>query len=143
LNALLNFPVELEELDGSDYSWIQYLPPRTDSEGIVLRAGGIGTLGERLLELLHSTCDAYFPVDSLPPKSSIVSTTQLEKPQSLPANPDDWITTGEGEASKIEEILGPVMLLLRKLSMIGEANEMFQFVLFPPDLYVSSVHIRL
>ncbi|GAA6017215.1 hypothetical protein JCM11491_001855 [Sporobolomyces phaffii] len=134
LNALLNFPLELEELDGSDYSWIQYLPPRTDSDGIVLRAGGVGSLGERLLELLQATCDAYFPVDSIPPKSNLVSTTYPEKPHVLPANPDDWIATGEGEASKIEEILGPVMLLLRKLSMVGEANEMFRFVLFPPDL---------
>ncbi|GAA5910496.1 uncharacterized protein JCM6883_003029 [Sporobolomyces salmoneus] len=134
LNALLNFPVELEELDGSDYSWIQYLPPRTDSQGIVLRAGGVGSLGERLLELLQTSCNAFFPVDTLPPKSSIVSTSQSQKPTSLPASPDDWITTGQGEASKIEELLGPVVLLLRKLSMIGEANEMFRFVLFPPDL---------
>lgn len=135
LNALLNFPVELEELDGSKHSWVQYLPPRTDSEGIVLHAGGIGSLGERLLELLQSTCDAYFPVDTLPPKSNIISSEQ-HRPRTLPASPDDWITTGEGEATKIEELLSPVMLLLRKLSMIGEADEMFRFVLFPPNLYV-------
>ncbi|GAA5871263.1 hypothetical protein JCM16303_000698 [Sporobolomyces ruberrimus] len=133
MNSLLNFPVGLEELDGSKHSWVQYLPPRTDSEGIVLRAGGIGSLGERLLELLQSSCDAYFPVDTLPPKSNIISSEQ-HRPRTLPASPDDWITTGEGEATKIEELLSPVMLLLRKLSMIGEANEMFRFVLFPPNL---------
>ena len=132
VNALLNFPVELEELDGSDYSWIQFVPPRTDREGVVLRAGGIGSLGERLLELLDATCNAFFPVDELPPKSNLVSTSAQQNLPTLPANPDDWITTGQGEASKIEELLGPVMLLLRKLSMIGEANEMFRFVLFPP-----------
>ncbi|GAA5952879.1 hypothetical protein JCM3765_002995 [Sporobolomyces pararoseus] len=133
VNALLNFPVELEELDGSNYSWIQFVPPRTDREGVVLRAGGIGSLGERLLELLQSTCNTFFPVDELPPKSNLVSASAQQNQPTLPANPDDWITTGQGEASKIEELLGPVMLLLRKLSMIGEANEMFRFVLFPPN----------
>lgn len=136
LNTLLNFPIELEELDGSEYSWIQYVPPRTDKEGIVLRAGGIGSLGERLLDLLQTTCNAYFPFDSIPPKSNSISLVDRERPVSAPAGPDDWIPTGQGEASKIEEILGPVMLLLRKLSMIGEANEMFRFVLFPPNMYV-------
>jgi len=134
LNTLLNFPIELEELDGSEYSWIQYVPPRTDKEGIVLRAGGIGSLGERLLELLQTTCDAYFPVDSIPPKSNAISAVERERTVTAPAGPDDWIPTGQGEASKIEEILGPVMLLVRKLSMIGEANEMFRFVLFPPNM---------
>ncbi|GAA5934762.1 uncharacterized protein JCM15063_003060 [Sporobolomyces koalae] len=134
MNALLNFPVEIEEIDGSEYSWIQYVPTRTDKNGIVLKAGGFGSLGERLLSLLQQTCDTHFPVDVAPPASNSFSSTLANKPPSLPAGPDDWITTGQGEATKLEEILAPVMLLLRKLSMVGEANEMFHFVLFPPTM---------
>ncbi|GAA6060030.1 hypothetical protein JCM10212_001027 [Sporobolomyces blumeae] len=140
LNTLLNFPIELEELDGADFSWIQYVPPRVDRDGVPLKLGGIGSLGERLLELLESTCNAYFPVDAVPgadvsaPVASPSARSASSRPLVPPVHPDEWIPMGQGEASKIEEILGPVMLLLRKVSMIGEANEMFRFVLFPPTI---------
>ncbi|GAA5924062.1 hypothetical protein JCM3775_005585 [Rhodotorula graminis] len=137
LNTLLNFPVELEELSGWSTSWLQYVPSRiSPDDGTVLRGGGIGSLGERLVELLHGVCEAYFPADRAPPSPKAYSARDRDEPRTLvpPCGPDEWIPSGEGEAAKVDEILGPVMLLLRKLSMLGEAQFVFRNVLFPPDL---------
>ncbi|GAA5844533.1 hypothetical protein JCM9279_006337 [Rhodotorula babjevae] len=137
LNTLLNFPVELEELSGWSTSWLQYVPPRiSPDDGTVLRGGGIGSLGERLVELLHGVCEAYFPADRTPPSPKAYSARDRDEGRTLvpPCGPDEWIPTGEGEAAKVDEILGPVMLLLRKLSMLGEAQFVFRNVLFPPNL---------
>ncbi|GAA5919984.1 hypothetical protein JCM1841_004412 [Sporobolomyces salmonicolor] len=134
LNTLLNFPLELEELDGSQYSWVQYIPPRTDAQGIVERAGGMGSLGERLLELVHTTCDAYFPVEGVPPNPKQYSSKEKRRKLEPPVHPDEWIPTGQGEPSKIEEMLGPIMLLLRKMSMLGDANEAFRRRIFPRSI---------
>ncbi|GAA5890693.1 hypothetical protein JCM8208_004964 [Rhodotorula glutinis] len=134
LNTLLNFPVELEELSGWSTSWLQYVPPRiSPDDGTVLRGGGIGSLGERLVELLQGVCEACFPADRAPPSPKGYS---AQAPRTLvpPCGPDEWIPTGEGEAAKVDEILGPVMLLLRKLSMLGEAQFVFRNVLFPPNM---------
>jgi len=141
LNTLLNFPVELEELSGWSTSWLQYVPPRiSPDDGTVLRGGGIGSLGERLVELLHGVCEAYFPADRAPPSPKAYSARDRDEGRTLvpPCGPDEWIPTGEGEAAKVDEILGPVMLLLRKLSMLGEAQFVFRNVLFPPNLCVES-----
>lgn len=141
LNTLLNFPVELEELSGWSTSWLQYVPPRLSPEdGTVLRGGGIGSLGERLLDLLRGVCDAYFPPDRAPLKPKTYTQRDRERGRSglePPCAPDEWIPTGEGKAGKVEEILGPVMLLLRKLSMLGEAQFVFRNVLYPPGLCVA------
>ncbi|GAA5826397.1 hypothetical protein JCM11251_002350 [Rhodosporidiobolus azoricus] len=137
LATLLNFPVELEELSGWATSWLQYVPSRLTEDGSVLRGGGIGSLGERLLELLEGVCDAYFPVDRIPENPKVLTQRDREgKGKKLvpPVAPDEWIPAGEGEANKIEEILGPVMLLLRKLSMLGEAQIHFRERLLPPNL---------
>ncbi|GAA5866952.1 hypothetical protein JCM1840_005917 [Sporobolomyces johnsonii] len=134
LNTLLNFPLELEELDGSQYSWVQYIPPRTDAQGIVERAGGMGSLGERLLELVQTTCDAYFPVEGVPPNPKHYSSKEKRRKLEPPVHPDEWIPTGQGEPSKIEEILGPIVLLLRKMSMLGDANEAFRRRIFPRSI---------
>ncbi|GAA6007027.1 uncharacterized protein JCM10292_003434 [Rhodotorula paludigena] len=135
LNPLLNFPLELEELSGWSTSWLQYVPPRISSDdGTVLRGGGIGSLGERLLDLLRGVCDAYFPPDRVPDEPKVLTKRDREHGRALepPCAPDEWIPTGESVASKIDEILGPVILLLRKLSMLGEAQFVFRELLFPP-----------
>ncbi|GAA6042873.1 hypothetical protein JCM8097_007203 [Rhodosporidiobolus ruineniae] len=143
LATLLNFPLELEELSGWSTSWLQYvLPsgadPRLAPDGTVLQGRGIGSLGERLVELLHGVLDAYFPPDRLPDSPKLLTAAQREKGTrddlAPPVAPDEWIPTGEGEAAKIEEILGPIMLLLRKLSMLGEAQFVFRELLYPPNL---------
>ncbi|BGP16865.1 hypothetical protein JCM10213_007312 [Rhodosporidiobolus nylandii] len=136
LAALLNFPLELEELSGWSTSWLQYVPTRLAPDGSVLRGGGIGSLGERLLELLRGVCDAYFPPDRVPENAKLLTKKDREEGRKLeaPCSPDEWIPTGEGEATKIEEILGPVMLLLRKMSMLGEAQYVFRELLMPANL---------
>ncbi|GAA5851445.1 hypothetical protein JCM8547_001097 [Rhodosporidiobolus lusitaniae] len=136
LATLLNFPLELEELSGWSTSWLQYVPPRIGEDGTVLRGGGIGSLGERLLELLEGVCEAYFPSDRVPSSPKLITQRDREEGKKLvaPVAPDEWIPAGEGEATKIEEILGPVMLLLRKLSMLGEAQFNFRRTLFPANL---------
>ncbi|GAA5919980.1 hypothetical protein JCM6882_004145 [Rhodosporidiobolus microsporus] len=137
LATLLNFPIELEELSGWSTSWLQYVPPRLAPDGSVLKGGGIGSLGERLLDLLSGVCEAYFPADRVPENLKILTQRDREgkgKKLEAPCAPDEWIPTGEGEATKIEEILGPIMLLLRKLSMLGEAQFHFRERLLPPTL---------
>ncbi|BGP48946.1 hypothetical protein JCM10450v2_004825 [Rhodotorula kratochvilovae] len=137
LNTLLNFPVELEELSGWSTSWLQYVPPRiSPADGTVLKGGGIGSLGERLLELLRGVCDFHFPADRLPPAPKMHTARDREQGRQLeaPCAPDEWLPTGEGETGRVDEILGPVMLLLRKLSMLGEAQYVFRQLLFPDNL---------
>ncbi|GAA6003101.1 hypothetical protein JCM10207_001989 [Rhodosporidiobolus poonsookiae] len=133
LATLLNFPVELEELSGWSSSWLQYVPPRLAPDGSVLKGGGLGSLGGRLLELLEGVCEAYFPSDRVPENPKLLTQKAREHGRQLeaPVEPDEWIPVGEGEATKIEEILGPVMLLLRKISMLGEAQHHFRERLLP------------
>ncbi|GAA6055774.1 hypothetical protein JCM3770_004795 [Rhodotorula araucariae] len=137
LNTLLNFPVELEELSGWSSSWLQYVPPRiSPADGTVLKGGGIGSLGERLLALLGGVCDAHFPADRVPPAPKTYSARDREQGRQLvaPCAPDEWLPAGEGATAKVDEILGPVMLLLRKLSMLAEAQYVFKQLLFPDNL---------
>lgn len=145
LATLLNFPTELEELSGYSTSWTQYVPSRLADDGTVLHGGGVGSLGERLIELLEGVCNAYFPVDRVPASPKLVTKKDREEGKKLvpPVAPDEWIQPGEGEATKIEEILGPVMLLLRKMSMIGEAQYVFQNVLLPPNVFVELFSLPL
>ncbi|BGP00147.1 Proteophosphoglycan ppg4 [Rhodotorula toruloides ATCC 204091] len=136
LNTLLNFPVELEELSGWSTSWLQYVPPRVSpDDGMVRKGGGIGSLGERLLEVLQNVCDAYFPADKVPEHPRLVTKRDKEAGRKLeaPCAPDEWLSGGD-DAAKVEEILGPVMLLMRQLSMLGESQFVFRELLFPPDI---------
>ncbi|GAA5971114.1 hypothetical protein JCM11641_004149 [Rhodosporidiobolus odoratus] len=136
LATLLNFPVELEELSGWSNSWLQYVPSRLADDGFVLKGGGIGSLGERLLVLLEGVCEAYFPAHKVPDKPKLLTKRDREQGKTFeaPVAPDEWIPTGEGLSTKIEEILGPVMLLLRKMSMLGEAQFVFRELLLPANL---------
>ncbi|BGP25277.1 guanine nucleotide exchange factor, Ric8 [Rhodotorula toruloides] len=136
LNTLLNFPVELEELSGWSTSWLQYVPPRVSPEdGIVRKGGGIGSLGERLLEIFQGVCNAYFPADKVPEHPKLVTKHDKEVGSKLeaPCAPDEWLSDGE-DAAKVEEVLAPVMLLMRKLSMLGESQFVFRELLFSPNL---------
>lgn len=136
LNTLLNFPVELEELSGWSTSWLQYVPPRVSpQDGMVRKGGGIGSLGERLLEIVQGVCDAYLPADKVPEHPKLVTKRDKEEGRKLeaPCAPDEWLSGGD-DAAKVEEILGPVMLLMRKLSMLGESQFVFRELLFPPNM---------
>ncbi|KAJ8293505.1 Synembryn-A [Rhodotorula toruloides] len=136
LNTLLNFPVELEELSGWSTSWLQYVPPRVSpQDGMVRKGGGIGSFGERLLEIVQGVCDAYLPADKVPEHPKLVTKRDKEEGRKLeaPCAPDEWLSGGD-DAAKVEEILGPVMLLMRKLSMLGESQFVFRELLFPPNI---------
>ena len=121
LNALLNFPVQLEELDGYHSSWLQPVP------GASVAHPQLAPLPSRLLDLLGRTCAAWFSVDVIP--------KDKKARQITPAHPDDLIPKGLGESARAEEILGPLMLLLRKVSMLSEPAFAMRELLFPDDLY--------
>ncbi|GAA5867311.1 hypothetical protein JCM3774_003541 [Rhodotorula dairenensis] len=136
LNTLLNFPLELEELSGWSSSWLQYVPPRISAtDGTVLPGGGIGSLGERLLEIFQAVCNLHFPADRVPPTPKTVTQHDREHGRTLeaPCHPDEWLPDAGGEAQKVDEVLGPVVLLLRKLSMLSEAQVAFCRQIFPAD----------
>ncbi|KAM0746728.1 hypothetical protein T439DRAFT_318490 [Meredithblackwellia eburnea MCA 4105] len=120
-NTLLNFPIQLEELDhGFVHSWMQPIP------GAKPVYPSLPPLASRLLDFLQRTCDAWFPTDVLPrdPKAR----------QDKPAHPDDLIPKGTGEASRGEEILGPLMLMLRKVSLLTEPAIAMKELLLPDDI---------
>ncbi|GAA5992365.1 hypothetical protein JCM10908_000448 [Rhodotorula pacifica] len=137
LNTLLNFPLELEELSGWSTSWLQYVPLRiSPTDGTVLHGGGIGSLGERLLETLQAVCDLHFPADRIPSNPRTVTKQDREQGRTLkaPCQPDEWFPSASAardEAQRVDEVLGPVMLLLRKLSMLSEAQVAFRECIFP------------
>lgn len=141
LNTLLNFPLELEELSGWSSSWLQYIPPRISStDGTVLPGGGIGSLGERLLAILQAVCDAHFPADRVPSNPKLVTKHDREHGRGTleaPCPPDEWLPNAGGEAQKVDEVLGPVVLLLRKLSMLTEAQVAFREAIFPANACVA------
>lgn len=137
LNTLLNFPLELEELSGWSNSWLQYIPPRISStDGTVLRGGGIGSLGERLIEIVQTVCDLHFPADRVPPHPKLVTKQDREHGRTLeaPCHPDEWLPSAGEEAQRVDEVLGPVVLLLRKLSMLSEAQAAFRELIFPDHI---------
>ncbi|KWU44498.1 hypothetical protein RHOSPDRAFT_29266 [Rhodotorula sp. JG-1b] len=137
LNTLLNFPLELEELSGWSNSWLQYIPSRISStDGTVLRGGGVGSLGERLVEIVQAVCDLHFPADRVPPHPKQVTKQDRKHGRTLeaPCHPDEWLPSAGEEAQKVEEVLGPVVLLLRKLSMLSEAQAAFRKLIFPDHM---------
>lgn len=119
LNTLLNFPVELESnaIHSPSSSWLQSVP------GSINYYTNLDPLPSRLLELLSKTCDAQFPTNVRPIGI-----------KNLPAHPDELIPRGMGESAKAEEILGPVMLLLRKITMISVPAETMRQILLPDDM---------
>lgn len=119
LNTLLNFPAQLEELAVSQpsHSWLQQVPLS------IQYYPTLDPLPSRLLEILCKTCDAQFPIGVRP-----------QGVKNLPAHPDELIPKGTGESAKAEEILGPVMLLLRKLSMLSVPAEAMREILLPEDM---------
>lgn len=146
LNTLLNFPLELEELSGWSNSWLQYIPPRISStDGTVLRGGGIGSLGERLIEIVQTVCDLHFPADRVPPHPKLVTKQDREHGRTLeaPCHPDEWLPSAGEEAQRVDEVLGPVVLLLRKLSMLSEAQAAFRELIFPDHMCVPSLSLPL
>lgn len=122
LNTLLNFPIALEELDGFTHSWLQPV----DYARVAHASIGLAPLPSRILELLERTCDAWFPTN-LVPKGFKGKT---------PVHPDELIPKGMGESARAEEILGPLMLLLRKLSMLSDPALQLRYLLLPDDMYV-------
>lgn len=132
-NALLNFPVEMEELDGFDNSWTQ---PVAGSDGVIDRTSLPQSMGRqdlpplvaRLMEVVRKTCGAYLPSDKLPPSGQ----SSRNKGDELPAHPDDLLD--RSESSRFEEILGPVMLLLRKLTLLAEPAFLLKEMLLPKDM---------
>lgn len=136
LNTLLNYPIELEELDGFAHSWLQ---PVKGSEAVIdingySQRSHLPPLVARLMEVLSKTCDAWFPLDAVPASSS---SSQKKGVATTPAHPDELIPKGAGDSSKVEEILGPVMLLLRKISLLAEPAGMLKELLLPDNMYVA------
>ncbi|SCV69968.1 BQ2448_1362 [Microbotryum intermedium] len=142
LNTLLNFPIELEEFDGLEYSWLQRVP---DSDSLARvtaycsrrNVPRLPPLPGRLMEVLATTCNSWFPVDKAPPDTTLHS----RRPPvpigivQLPSHPDDLLPRGTGgESAKVDEILGPVMLLLRKVSMLAEPAEIMRDIVLPDDI---------
>lgn len=117
LNSLLIFPLALEELDGYSYSWLQPVPNAAT-------IGHLAPLPSRAIELLRRTCDAWFPTDVVP----------VGARGKAPVNPDELLQRGLGESARVEEILGPLMLLLRKLTMLAEPQGQLKQYLIPDDL---------
>lgn len=119
LNTLLNYPIELEE---SAYlnptsSWLQFVPNSIEFYPT------LDALPSRLLELLFKTCEAQFPTNVRP-----------KGIKSLPAHPDELIPRGTGESAKAEEILGPVMLLLRKITMLSVPALAMKQIILPDNM---------
>ena len=129
LNTLLNFPIALEELDGFAHSWLQPV----DYARVAHASIGLAPLPSRLVELLERTCDAWFPTNVVPKGYK----------GKTPVHPDELIPKGMGESARAEEILGPLMLLLRKLSMLSEPALQLRYLLLPDDMYVLSFPSRL
>lgn len=125
LNTLLNYPVELEELDeGWQYSWCQPLSQKVDVEEDTTH--GALPLVERLLELVEGTCEAWFPYTAPP-----ASDTQKALP-----NVDGLLPAGDPTivSSKIEEVLGPALLLLRKVTLLSTPCERVKQKILPDAL---------
>ncbi|ORY89730.1 guanine nucleotide exchange factor synembryn-domain-containing protein [Leucosporidium creatinivorum] len=140
LNTLLNYPVELEELNGFDHSWLQ---PIDGSQRIIdtkcyatrRNAPRLPPIVARLMEVLSKTCDAWFPVDVVPAGQSAAMKKKVAAGASAtPAHPDELIPKGLGESTRAEEILGPVMLLLRKISLLAEPAALLREILLPQDI---------
>lgn len=115
IETLLNFPITLEELDGFAMSWLQPVP----SAEVVYPS--LAPLPSRLLHLLTRTCNAYFPTDT-------------DDKGKGPAHPDELITVGVGDSTKAEEILGPIILLLRKLTLLLEPAATLRELILPSDM---------
>ncbi|KAK4054160.1 hypothetical protein OIV83_001186 [Microbotryomycetes sp. JL201] len=133
INSLLNFPVEVEELDGFDHSWMQPVPGSEDAIDftVVPRRSGLPQappLLARLIQILHVICEAWFPAYARP-ESSQLSKDEVGEP---PYAPDDLIP--RDETSKVEEILSPVLLLLRKVTLLAEPAFLLKEALLPIDI---------
>lgn len=130
LNTLLNYPIELEELDyGREYSWCQPLSNALDERAEPedpTKANNALPLVERLLEIVEKSCETWFPYRA--PRS-------IEPAKSLPSV-DDLLTGPDTTetAARAEEILGPVLLLLRKLALLSAPAEHLNSKIFPVDL---------
>ncbi|SGY13318.1 BQ5605_C010g05832 [Microbotryum silenes-dioicae] len=147
LNTLLNFPIELEEFDGLECSWLQPVPESDSLTRVTTyctrrSVPRLPPLPGRLMEILAMTCNAWFPVDKVPLEKTLHDRrpTVPASHVQLPAHPDDLLPRGTGgESAKVDEILGPVMLLLRKVSMLAEPAEIMREILLPDDMRVPAV----
>ncbi|KAI5474584.1 guanine nucleotide exchange factor, Ric8 [Pseudohyphozyma bogoriensis] len=122
LNTLLNFPIQLEEMDGYDLSWLQpvaHARPAYPS---------LSPLPSRLLELLDKSTKAWFP------PNKVGTTAEGKKTTRLPAMPDELLSRGAGDANRAEEILGPIVLLLRKVSLLTEPVMAMREILMPKNI---------
>lgn len=129
-DTLLNFPVALEELDGFATSWLQAVPSAT----IVYPT--LSPLASRLLDLLARGCEAHFPVSAVFENGGGAKGKGKGKGV---LHPDEILSSGMGRSTKAEEILGPLVLLLSKVTMLAEPAKGLREIIFPNDLFVSSL----
>jgi len=119
INALLNFPLELPLSKEGIPLWLADVPGATATHPT------LGHLPSRLLDLVASTCEAWFPTNVVPPGA---------RSERAPAAPDDLLKLATGDVSKAEEVLGPLLLLLRKVTMVSLVGEEMGELLLPADL---------
>lgn len=119
INALLNFPLELPLSKEGIPLWLADVPGATAAHP------RLGHLPSRLLELAGQTCDAWFPTDVVPGGA---------RSPTAPAQPDELVKLATGDSSKAEEVLGPLLLLLRKVTMVSLVAEEMKELLLPANL---------
>lgn len=120
----------MEEL-GLELSWLQ--PVSLLSTSLAAKnpyLDLVPSLPARLLEVLSWLCDVHFPMN--------VHGKKLDgtKSASLPAHPDELVPRGGASAGKAEEMIAPVVLLLRKIALLREGAEGLKEVILPMDMFV-------
>lgn len=121
LNALLNFPLELPLPANGVPLWLGDAPG-----GAQPHYPELGALLSRLYVVLGWSLNGWFPVSMVPPNA---------RSERTPAHPDDLVKlSARGDSSRAEEVLGPLLLLLRKVTMIAVIADEMRELLLPDDL---------